>query len=180
MSTTIRFMSFPQTEPPPKFIRSIVEHFIRHEAYISTTALAKGLTSDRVLAVLAPDLMSLGFQVETNKSSVGKVDRPVLFGENGIPTRRYQIDAYHDGWFCGLEVEAGRAWLGNAIYRDLFQAAVMVGVQHLCLAVSNSYKFRSGGKKIVSQDYTNAISVAATLYGHTRLKLPYGLTIIGY
>src|SRR5215217_7900285 len=68
----------------------------------------------------------------------GKIERPVFYGENGIPTLRYEIDAYHPDWRCGLEVEAGRAWMGNAVYRDLIQAAVMVGVQHLCLAVSNS------------------------------------------
>jgi hypothetical protein len=32
-------------------------------------------------------------------------------------------------------VEAGRAWMGNAIYRDLLQALVMVQVDHLILAV---------------------------------------------
>lgn len=180
MGTTIRFQSFPQTEPPPEFVPKIVDLFVRHEATISTTVLTKGLTSDRVLAVLAADLKGIGFDVETAKTNAGKIDRPVLFGENGVPTRRYQIDGYHKQWHCGLEVEAARAWLGNAIYRDLFQAAVMVGVEHLCLAVSNIYKFQSSGKKATSSDYANTISVAATLYGHTRLKLPYGLTIIGY
>ena len=29
-----------------------------------------------------------------------------------------------------------RAWLGNAVYRDLVQAAVMVVVDYLCLAMS--------------------------------------------
>ena len=180
MGTAIRYTSFPSTEPPPDFIPRIVETFIRHEAQISTIDLTKGLTSDRVLAVLAEDLKVLGFQIETAKTNAGKIDRPVLFGENGVPIRRYQIDGYHSDWQCALEVEAGRAWLGNAIYRDLFQAAVMVGVQHLCLAVSNRYVFQSGGKPTFSHDYDNTISVAETLYSHTRLKLPYGLTIIGY
>ena len=75
-----------------------------------------------------------------------KIDRPVFFGENGIPALRYQIDAYHPVWKCGLEVEAGRAWMGNAIYRDLIQALVMVQVEHLVLAVSNVYRYQSGGK----------------------------------
>jgi hypothetical protein len=41
----------------------------------------------------------------------------------------------------GLEVEGGRGWMGNAVYRDLVQGAVMVGVEHLCLAVSNVYRY---------------------------------------
>jgi hypothetical protein len=33
---------------------------------------------------------------------------------------------------------------------------------------------------VVSEDYKNLISVAASLYGHNRFQLPYGLTVIGY
>lgn len=71
--------------------------------------------------------------VEASKRKVDKLERPVFFGENGIPTLRYEIDAYHPEWKCGLEIEAGRGWMGNAVYRDLVQAAVMVGVEYLCL-----------------------------------------------
>ena len=88
----------------------------------------------------------------------------MFFGEYGIPTLRYQIDAYQPVWRCGLEVEAGRAWMGNAIYRDLVQALVMVQVDHLVLAVSNIYKYQSGGKAASSTDYKNTCAVAEALY----------------
>ena len=77
-------------------------------------------------------------------------------------------------------MEAGRAWMGNAVYRDLIQAMVMVQVDHLILAVPNIYKYQSGGKAARSTDYQNTRDVAEALYSHTRLKLPYGLTVIGY
>ena len=144
--TSVRFTSYPRTEPPPQFIPTIVEAFRSAEVQIGSEALAKGLTSDAVLAVLHPQLEALGFQVEKGKVREQKIERPVFFGENGVPALRYQIDAYHPGWRCGLEVEAGRAWMGNAIYRDLIQALVMVQVDHLVLAVSNIYKYQSGGK----------------------------------
>jgi hypothetical protein len=32
-----------------------------------------------------------------------------------------EIDAFHDGEGIALEVEAGRAWNGNAVYRDLIR-----------------------------------------------------------
>jgi hypothetical protein len=104
----------------------------------------------------------------------------VFYGENGIPALNYQIDAYHPAWRCGLEIEAGRAWMGNAVYRDLVQALVMVQVDHLILAVPNSYKYRSGGRAVSSADYENTTAVAHVLFGHTRMKLPYGLTVVGY
>lgn len=70
--------------------------------------------------------------------------------------------------------------MGNAVYRDLIQALVMVNVDHLILAVANSYKYQSGGKQTISYDYENTVAVADALYGHTRMRLPYGLTVLGY
>jgi len=154
--------------------------FRKHESKISTSRLQKGLTSDAVLHVLAPDLIKLGFDVEAGKKKVDKIARPVFFGEGGIPTVRYEIDAYHPDWKCGLEVEAGRAWMGNAVYRDLIQAAVMVDVEFLCLAVSNTYKFQSGGKSHSSKDYENTVNLADAVFGHSRIRLPYGLIVVGY
>jgi hypothetical protein len=177
---TVRFTAFPQTEPPPAFILKIIEAFGSCESAICTASLAKGLTSDRVLEYLRPSLVSLGFEVESGKHREGKINRPVFFGENGIPRLRYQIDAYHPNWKCALEIEAGRAWMGNAIYRDLIQALVMVEVNHLVLAVPNSYKYSSAGKSVTSHDYENTVAVARALYGHTRVKMPYSLTVVGY
>lgn len=177
---TIRFSTFPRTEPPPEFVNAIAEAFAAHEAEIGTENLKKGLTSDAVLAVLSDDLQKLGFEVETGKKQSEKIERPVFYGENGVAVVRYEVDGYHPGWRCGLEIEAGRAWMGNAVYRDLIQASVMVEVEHLCLAVPNSYKYRSKQKDIASRDYENLCNLADTLYGHSRLRLPYRLIVIGY
>jgi hypothetical protein len=176
----IRFTSFPRTKPPPAFVPRVVRVFQDHEAAISTIKLAKGLTSDPVLAELAGDLRNLGFDVETGKAAGAKLDRPVFFGENGEPQLRYQIDAFHPDWGAGLEVEAGRAILGNAIFRDLFQAMVMADLQHLLMAVPNSYKYKSAGKDKASAYYQKTVDVADALYGHDRVRMPYGLTVIGY
>jgi hypothetical protein len=179
-SSTIRFSTFPRTEPPPTFVEDLVSVFRKHEDEIATEINDKGLRSDDVLSILGTDLLDLGFQVEASKKRADKLERPVFFGENGIPTLRYEIDAYHPEWKCGLEVEAGRGWMGNAVYRDLVQAAVMVGVEYLCLAVSNVYRYKSSGKPAKSRDYINARQLAEAIYGHSRLRLPYNLILIGY
>jgi len=176
----VRFATFPRTEPPMAFARDLVQVFRVHENEISTVQLEKGLTSDGVQAILAPDLISLGFQIETGKARHQKVERPVFFGDNGEPTLRYQIDGYHSVWRCGIEIEAGRAWMGNAVYRDLIQASVMVDLDYLCLAVPNTYRFLSSGKLTISKDYDNTRDVADAIYGHNRLKMPYRLLLIGY
>lgn len=181
-STEIRFSTFPRTKPPPEFIRGIVDVFRLHESSISTIILPKGLRSDPVLAILSDDLAKLGFRVETGKKAGSKLDRPVFFGENGEPSLRYEIDAFHAEWMCGLEIEAGRATQGNAIFRDLFQAMVMVDIDHLCLAVPNAYKYKNKikCKDIISKDYEKTTAVADALFGHGRSLIPYGLTVIGY
>ena len=70
--------------------------------------------------------------------------------------------------------------MGNAVYRDLIQASVMVGVDHLCLAVPNSYRYSTSGRAAISRDFENARSLGDALYGHARLRLPYRLFLIGY
>jgi hypothetical protein len=100
-------------------VQSIVDIFSQFEKQISTLLLDKGLTSNGVLIIIRNELVNLGFQVESGTRKAEKIQRPVFFGINGEPTLKYEIDAFHSEWLCGLEVEAGRAWVGNAIYRDL-------------------------------------------------------------
>lgn len=66
------------------------------------------------------------------------------------------------------------------VFRDLFQAMVMVDVDHLCLAVPNVYRYRSSGKTVASKYYEKTVSVADALYSHGRVTMPYGLTVVGY
>lgn len=178
--TAIRFTSFPRTQPSPSFISEIVAAFCDHEPSISTSSLTKGLTSDGVLAILRKRLTTLKFDVEAGKHKAGKIKRPVYFGENGQAALQYEIDAYHAGWNCGLEIEAGRAWMGNAVYRDLIQALIMVNLEHLVLAVPNGYKYFSNKRATVSSDYVNTVKVADAIYGHSRIRMPFTLTVIGY
>lgn len=178
--SNVRYTSFPRTQPPPAFCSEIVNVFREAEPTICTRTLEKGLTSDKVLGVLRHRLVELGFVAEMSKLAGEKVRRPVFFGENGVPDLQYEVDAYHSGWRCGLEIEAGRAWMGNAVYRDLIQALVMVEVEVLALAVPNGYRYQSGGKTMTSKDYSNTCAVAEALYGHSRIQMPYSLVVIGY
>ena len=171
----IRYSYFPRTEAHPSFITQVVSVFERHVGTISTDE-KKGPTSDDVLRELRADLVSLGFEVEAGKRRNEKILRPVFFGEDGEPDLQYEIDAWHPKWRAVLEVEAGRALLGNAMYRDMLQALVMVEVDHLLLAVPNLYHYKTTTAKC----YAKAVSVAQALYGHSRIIVPYRLCVIGY
>lgn len=173
-----RFRSFPSTQPPPLFITKIAGAFAKHEDAISTLKLKKGKESDQVLKSIGPSLHALKFDLELSKQK--RIPRPVFFGEQGNWSLRYEIDGYNPEWRCGLEVEAGRALGGNAIFRDLFQAMVMTDVDHLVLAVPLCYRRRSGGRLNRYEDYKKTVTVAEALYGHDRIQMPYGLTVLGY
>jgi len=174
--SNIIYTCFPRTSPPPAFVAEVVNAFRLHEKTISTNESATGLKSDEVLSILRPDLKNIGFDVEQGKSREYRLLRPVFFGENGDPTKQFSIDAFCPEHACGLEVEAGRAVGGNAIYRDLIQAMVMVDLLHLCLAVPVTYRYG----KTQTYDYKSTTRIAEALFGHSRIQMPYGLTVIGY
>jgi hypothetical protein len=180
VASTIRYSTFPRTELPPIFTEALVAIFQAKENQIATAALQKGLTSNAVLDVLRSELETLGFDVERGKMIGDKIKRPVFFGENGVPALQYEVDAFHREWRCGLEIEAGRASEGNAIYRDLIQALVMVELDCLVLAVPNGYRRKSLGRAVVSKDYDRTCAVADALFGHSRIRIPYRLVVIGY
>ena len=70
--------------------------------------------------------------------------------------------------------------MGNAVYRDLIQALVMVELNHLLLAVPQAYRYKTSGRATVSRDYENTVSVAQALYGHSRIAMPFSLCVTGY
>lgn len=176
---SINFSTFPRTQAPPPFVQSVINVFKSHEPTIGTTH-QKGLKSNEVLAVLRPDLLDLGFEVEAGNKKIDKILRPVLFGPDAEPELEYEIDAWHPDWNAGLEIEAARAVKGNAIYRDLVQALVMVDMKHLFLAVAHSYRYRPSGKPAKSRDFDKTVKVANALYAHSRVVIPYSLCVIGY
>ena len=70
--------------------------------------------------------------------------------------------------------------MGNAVYRDLVQALVMVDMEHLVLAVPLGYRYQSSGRTATSNDYDHTVGVAQALYAHSRIQMPFSLCVIGY
>jgi len=169
---------FPLNEAPPDWARSLVDVVAAVPA-ISTEKTKTGLSSDAVLAALAPGLMTLQYDVEAGKKQNAKVRRPVLFGEGGRQELEFQIDAFHDGEGIVLEVEAGRGAKGNATYRDLIRTGLIVNARFLALLLPVAYRF--GTKEITSRAYDECNSLLRAVYASQRLKLPFdGVLLIGY
>ena len=69
--------------------------------------------------------------------------------------------------------------MGNAVYRDLIQALVMVDMEHLVLAVPQAYRYKTGGRATVSRDYDNTVAVVQAIYVHSPIVMPFALCMIG-
>lgn len=142
---------------------------------------AERLTSDTVLAYLAEGLQSLGYQIELGKLRTQKVSRPVLYGSQGRPKLTHEVDAFHDGLGIVLEVEAGRGAQGNAVYRDLIRASLIVDARFFALGVARQYRFTSGGRPQTVHSYADATKLLDAVYASGRLALPFeGVMVFGY
>jgi hypothetical protein len=175
-----RWRYFPSYASPPAWVDNVVAVFGANRGQIDSAVVhAKRMESNDVLAVIADGLQAVGFQVEQGKQKAGKLPRPVFFGDEGSYLRTYEIDAFEPGAGVALEVEAGRATMGNAIYRDLIQGSLMVDARFLALAVPIEYRY--GGRPSREPSYAKTYSVVEAIYGSPRLQLPFeGLLLIGY
>jgi len=176
----VEFSIFSKSIKPKEISIKVVEVFKKHIKEISTVELIKGLKSNSVLAILRSDLQSLGFEVEKSKRQKDKIQRMCFGGINTQTTLKFEIDAYNYELKCRLEVEAARAWLGNAVYRDLVQSLILEDLDHLIIAVPLKYKYKSNGKNLISKDYEYAKKLIESVYSNSKFELPYDLTLIGY
>lgn len=171
---------YPAHARPRDWVEEVLAAFAAARVQIDS-GVNSGLTSDAVLGYLRPLLLPLGFQVEAGKKRVDKIRRPVHFGELGVEGKTFEIDGFHDGEGIALEVEAGRGARGNAVYRDLIQASLLVDARYLVLAVMLSYRHQQAGKTITVSSYVEARELLDAIYASPRLVLPLeGLLLIGY
>lgn len=129
--------------------------------------------SNDVLSTVAPHLIRLGFSVERDKTNNGKIDVPVLFGQNNVVDKSFFADAINVDKKIVIEVEAGRATENNQFLKDIFEASMMFDVDYLVLAVRNMYRGHD--------DFERIYIFLETMYISNRIKLPLkGILLIGY
>lgn len=172
---------FPHNVRPPAWASSLLEVVKSVDGKISTVDHKTGLASNAVLSELGPGLIALGYVVESGKTKQAKVERPVLFGENGTLTVKYDIDAFHDELGIAVEVEAGRGAMSNAHYRDIVRISLILDARFMVLLLPMRYRTRSGGREMVVPAYERTRNQLDAIYASQRLKLPFeGVLLIGY
>jgi hypothetical protein len=121
-----RWTYYPNWSEPPSWVSDLTGIFEGVQEQLDSRVVHR--KSNEALAILRPGLEKAGFEVEGGENTP-TIYRPVHFGEYGEADRTYRIDSYHPESKLALEVEAGRSLRGNAIYRDLIQTSLLVGVE---------------------------------------------------
>lgn len=178
----INWMFYPKDTKCPDHLVSIGKIFEKNEVKIASDGkLSCKLKSDEVLKAISKDLKQLGFLIEEGKTSMGKISRPVLFGEKGRASLSYDIDAYSEEYNTIVEVEAGQAVLNYKFLKDLIEACLIADSEYLVIAVKNQYKYKKNNKEQISLDYKKVTNYMDAIYGSQRITfLLKGIMIIGY
>lgn len=87
----INWQYYPKSDTASTELKEVIDVFVGCQAIIDSEQF--DLSSNEVLAVLTPGLLGLGFDVETGKKQIEKVQVPVLFGRNGDPELTFEADA---------------------------------------------------------------------------------------
>ncbi len=171
---------YPIRSRPPPWVADFISVVEAARPKVDSVEV-NGLTSDSALAVLVPGLRQCGYTVEASKAKGDRIRRPVLFGENGKERVSYEVDAIHDELGIVVEIEAGRGARGNAVYRDLIRASLIVDVKFLALGVMREYRHQNGGKLTRVQSFHDAKATLDAIYASGRLQLPFeGVLLFGY
>lgn len=175
---------YPRNEHAPEWVVGFVNVVRSSQTQLDTRSAPgaqAGLTSDEVLRVMRPGLETLGYSVESGKRAAEKISRPVLFGDEGKPAVKYELDAFHEGLGIAVEVEAGRGAANNADYRDIIRTSLILDAEYLALAMPLNYRYRSGGHRHVTHAYLNSRGRLDAIYSSQRLQLPFrGVLLLGY
>ena len=173
-----RWIYYPLSETPPSWASKVVSVFDQKRKALDTSNVHN--KSDAALAIIRPGLERLGFSVEGGMKEP-TIYRPVHFGEFGRADRKFQIDSYHPKWKVGLEVEAGRSIRGNAIYRDLIQASLVVDLDYFTLAIPQRYRFKIKNREQEDRPYEFGLTLLNSIFSSSRFRLPLrGILFVGF
>ena len=168
---------FPPAGPPPAWVEQLLNVFRHHEEEIRSDRASKRLSSEQVLTLLSRDLVSLGFMIEKVKHDQ-KI--PAAAVAEGDGRRNIHFDVYQPQWLCCLAIEDGHDWANIGSAMDLVEPLLVSNADTLCLAVPLAEEQAQGGAPRRAGEYERTVSLAEVVYGHSRVKLPKRLLLIGY
>jgi len=90
----IQWQYYPKNKAITPHFTSVIEGvFKKNEAAINSANHT--YESNKVLRILANDLVACGYEVESGKTTDKKIRVPVLFGRNGGMDKSFDADGWH-------------------------------------------------------------------------------------
>jgi len=167
----LKYQLFPKTQPLTDQLLGVIEVF--NAASNSIDSMSYKYSSNEVLKHVLPGLKKGGYNVEAGQKAADKILVPVFFGLNGKPEKSFNADAVSNNGEIVIEIEAGRAYTNHQFLKDIFQAAMMVDVKYLVIAVRNTYR--------LSDDFTKIYRFIDLMFSSDRIRLKLeGILLIGY
>jgi hypothetical protein len=174
----IRFAWFPEARSVPEWGERVVGVFRDHEADIASGA--HPLTGNEVLAVLADELRREGFVIERRQLPKPKLSSSEFYGADGSLLVRHHFDVFHPEWLCCLAIEADPGKPEGLAASEFVEPLLVVDMDTLCLAVPNTARVHAGAGAPSAASFDGTRELAESVYGHSRVPLPYRLLLIGY
>lgn len=168
---------FPRASPPPAWAEQLLDVFRRHQEEIRSVKAGRRLSSEQVLTLLSPDLESLGFMIEKVKHDEKAQAAAAAAGDG---RQNVHFDVYQPAWLCCLAIEDGHDWADIGSAMDLVEPLLVSNADTLCLAVPLAQELAEGETHPRASEYERTSSLAEVVYGHSRVKLPKRLLLIGY
>ena len=167
----IRWTYYPNSTKLPAHLEKVVDVFRSKEDGI--TSDTNTLPSNAVLSCVSDGLEAVGYSVEKSKAKKDLIRVPILYGENGVETLAFEVDAYNHTERTVIEVEAGRGFTNYQFLKDFFECCMMQDVDYFCVAVRKVYRKH--------QDYACICGFFSALFASGRMSLPLkGILVIGY
>lgn len=134
------------------------------------------LKSNEVLEALRPGLELRGFAVE---KAGGKLQRPVLFGDEGGAVKSFSVDAFRSTDGIAVEVESGGAVYNNRILLDMVKFSLGADVIRGAILLPVKY---ATPERSWEDPYPAAVKLFDAIFSNPeRFRLPLdGLLLIGY
>ncbi len=170
---------FPKSSPLPAHLQDFLEAI--EPGFITVRNSEGNLKSNEVLEELRPHMESIGYQVEKSTPPKIRVKRPVLFGQNGLIDKSFEVDAFHTPTGTVVEIEAGRGVRNYQFLKDFFECLCIQDAEYLVIGVLNEYKPPSTKGQRGHKDFEDVVTFFDSLFASQRFDIPLkGLLIIGY
>ncbi|MGH2631730.1 MAG: hypothetical protein ACRDHI_14390 [Actinomycetota bacterium] len=168
-----KWRHYPLWRQPSPWVQEVVEAFASLEAEISS--ISTHLTSNQALARVRLRFSELGFLIE----GAGMIRRPVLFGDEGVPAKSFNVDGFRERDGLALEVESGGAMYNNRVILDLVKMCLAVDARGGIVALPIRYETE---RKRWTDPYVGGVKLLDAVFANPdRFRVPLeGFLLLGY